>query len=382
MNLQQIKFTLLNKNQKYNIETKYIKWYFNIIENAVNENRTWYDGTKKHLKDYTYYERHHILPKSLFPEYKDFRDCEWNKAILTPKEHFIVHLLIWKHYKSIDYTYGEIKMSMAIRRIRCGFDFYNSILYTYYRLNLQHTKVTGEKLSKSLRKFYKNNISKNSYKIYIYDNNNNLIFTCNGNFSKFCKENNLPHGAFINSYKRNGERLYQLTNPKNKKYLKYKGWYALIDGDIQINNGYMSKNRINEYKESYKNRNYNLTESGRIKISISSRGRKKSIETINKFKKSIKNKHSKDKCYYAKKIIVFNSFNCFILYSNGEINNKLKEYNLPINVLIDSYRNNGKPIYKTNRASDISRLINNGNIKYKSWYAIDIYKLKFRINKV
>ena len=74
MNIQEIKYILLNKNPKYNIETKYIRWYFRIIENAINENRKWYKSTQKKNPNYKYYERHHILPKAkgMFTEYKDF----------------------------------------------------------------------------------------------------------------------------------------------------------------------------------------------------------------------------------------------------------------------------------------------------------------------
>ena len=42
------------------------------------------------------YERHHILPKakSLFPEYKSFKDNPWNEIKLSREDHFIAHELL------------------------------------------------------------------------------------------------------------------------------------------------------------------------------------------------------------------------------------------------------------------------------------------------
>ena len=44
------------------IENKYCKWYFSIISSARSKERT--------RNNEIYYEKHHILPKSIFPEYK------------------------------------------------------------------------------------------------------------------------------------------------------------------------------------------------------------------------------------------------------------------------------------------------------------------------
>lgn len=58
--------------------------YYNHIETAT------YD-------DNQYIERHHILPKSIFPEYiKD----DWNIAKLTAKDHFIAHHNLFKMFPS------------------------------------------------------------------------------------------------------------------------------------------------------------------------------------------------------------------------------------------------------------------------------------------
>jgi len=53
----------------------------------------------------TYFESHHIVPKSL-----GGIDDPSNLVLLTPKEHFIAHLLLFKHYKSVG---GEGLRKMA-----------------------------------------------------------------------------------------------------------------------------------------------------------------------------------------------------------------------------------------------------------------------------
>lgn len=60
-------------------ETKYCKWYFNIIEKAKT----------RILNDYK--EKHHIFPKSL-----GGTDSKDNIVELTAKEHYVVHHLLTK----------------------------------------------------------------------------------------------------------------------------------------------------------------------------------------------------------------------------------------------------------------------------------------------
>jgi len=89
-----------NKIQSHLVqETNYSRTYLNIILNAQQANRT---KLKKSHKDYVYYENHHILPKSIFPEYENLHYNKWNGVLLTAREHYICHALIWKHYKKLD----------------------------------------------------------------------------------------------------------------------------------------------------------------------------------------------------------------------------------------------------------------------------------------
>jgi hypothetical protein len=51
-------------------------------------------------------ENHHICPKAndMFPEYEDFRLHPWNKAPLTPRQHFIAHMILWKTFSVYSQT--------------------------------------------------------------------------------------------------------------------------------------------------------------------------------------------------------------------------------------------------------------------------------------
>jgi len=67
-------------------------------------------------------------------------------------------------------------------------------------------------------------------KIGIYDDLNNLIFLCKGNFEKTCNENNLPFMSLKKSYIKGGIPIYQSKKAKGDAIkngkTKYINWYA------------------------------------------------------------------------------------------------------------------------------------------------------------
>jgi hypothetical protein len=65
------------------IENKYKNWYYELIENRKN----------RIVDSETYYEKHHIIPRCL-----GGNNSKENLIYLTPKEHFIAHLLLVKMY--------------------------------------------------------------------------------------------------------------------------------------------------------------------------------------------------------------------------------------------------------------------------------------------
>lgn len=67
----------------------YIKRYIKFLMYCVRVNK----NTKC-----TYYESHHICPKSIFPEFKKFSQNPWNKIRLSGRQHFIAHIILAKAF--------------------------------------------------------------------------------------------------------------------------------------------------------------------------------------------------------------------------------------------------------------------------------------------
>lgn len=77
---------------------KYRLWYMKIINKAKLEKR---------VRGYSYYECHHILPKSLFPLWVSRKS---NLVLLTAREHFVCHLMLTRIFPSY-------KMKLAYSRL-------------------------------------------------------------------------------------------------------------------------------------------------------------------------------------------------------------------------------------------------------------------------
>jgi translation elongation factor P/translation initiation factor 5A len=250
--------------EKYFSSTKYINLYLKIISNANNLNRT---KLNKNDLLYIYYESHHILPKSLFKEYSNLKTYKWNKVLLTAREHFICHILLMKHYKSIKDKNGYIKMSRAVQRLSCD-GLHNSKIYASLKLNLSQSEYvkqkvreanTGKKHTDETKLLWSNQrkgkkkseqtkqkmrkpktqqhiLNMNKAKINIievYDENNNLMYK-NDNETKFidmCKINNLPSASLKHSYLNSGKKLFMTKNGEVQAIfnnsIQFKGWYAI-----------------------------------------------------------------------------------------------------------------------------------------------------------
>jgi len=230
-------------------ETKYSKWYLNIIQNAQSQNRT---KLSKSHEDYIYYENHHILPKSIFIEYSNLKENSWNSVLLTSREHVLCHKLIFKHYDKINFTHGKIKMAWALEGMR-----------VHSGENLNHSEETKEKMrefrkkngvwnkgktgvqeawnkgltkenSKIVRKMSDQKIGNknpmfgrtgknhhNSDQTILFDNIGNIVgeFESKRQLSKFCSENSIPLNGL---YKNKG--VEYLDGSRNGRYVKFNGW--------------------------------------------------------------------------------------------------------------------------------------------------------------
>lgn len=91
---------ILEKNK-----SDYIVEYINIINKALSEQRFKLDKTDK---NYIYYESHHILPKSLYPE---FKNCKDNIVLLNAIEHFECHKLLTKIFPTPEMTFAYLLMT-------------------------------------------------------------------------------------------------------------------------------------------------------------------------------------------------------------------------------------------------------------------------------
>jgi hypothetical protein len=98
-------------------ESKYTQWYFSIVNRAKADRRR-----KKHA----YYEAHHIIPESLGGP-----NTKANLVMLTPKEHYICHLLL---VKMLD---GQARFKMV---------------YAFFRMKGKHTAGSYHKFKQAYRK--------------------------------------------------------------------------------------------------------------------------------------------------------------------------------------------------------------------------------------
>ena len=148
----------------------YRKVYMTIIVNAIKENRK---KLSRDAENYVYYEEHHVLPKSLFPAWKNRKS---NLVLLTAREHFFCHQLLTKIYPSYAMSCALFYMcngnkhqrfvcsSRDYERARIDFSKWNSImrkgqdpwnkdisykdLYTDEERKLRFGKNKGRKCSK------------------------------------------------------------------------------------------------------------------------------------------------------------------------------------------------------------------------------------------
>lgn len=69
----------------------YIKQYRNLIRKSRNRQ-----------EKISHTETHHIIPKCMLSHKKSkIKNGKWNLVELTPREHFLAHKLLWKHYNKL-----------------------------------------------------------------------------------------------------------------------------------------------------------------------------------------------------------------------------------------------------------------------------------------
>lgn len=98
-----IHFYSTELTRKINIvDSNFLQLYINII------------NMSSMIVDYpnnVYTENHHILPKSVFPEYKD---CSWNIIKLTAYNHLMAHYYLHKAFNNAKFTHAFAQMKRVI----------------------------------------------------------------------------------------------------------------------------------------------------------------------------------------------------------------------------------------------------------------------------
>ena len=250
--------------------SKYTKIYFSIMNKAKSQHR------KKNNR--TYYESHHIYPKSLGGS-----NDEENLVLLTAKEHFVAHHLLTKMVEERQHI---IKMTHAFWRMCHSPQQKQQISATIYEnLRLSRGKIMSEKMTGKNNHFFgkthkdetklkmkkaakgrnphnyfggktypswnkgmtkndneslkrasnakmgsgnpmfgrtgEKHPNTNSYVLFDSENRNIGIFHSRKEFSIFCKNNKLP---FNGLYKTAKNESYYYDNSKNRMYDSFSGW--------------------------------------------------------------------------------------------------------------------------------------------------------------
>lgn len=112
---------------------------------------------RRYIKFITYYinneevelfEKHHIYPSSLFPEYKNLRKFKWNKCNLPLRAHYLAHFMLAKACGG-KMWFAFNQLSRLKKYIK-----YNSRLYEATRIHLREESSvlnTGREMSEELK---------------------------------------------------------------------------------------------------------------------------------------------------------------------------------------------------------------------------------------
>jgi len=121
------------------LNNKYTARYYKIINTVLELNRK---KLKRNNPDYRYYELHHIIPKSLGGD-----NSSANLIPLTPREHYICHLLLTRMTEGKN----RYKMLCAFNRItnRGQAEIKNSRLYNSIREDFSKSQAENYKGDKN-----------------------------------------------------------------------------------------------------------------------------------------------------------------------------------------------------------------------------------------
>lgn len=162
--------------------------------------------------------RHHILPKSVFPQFAKLHLHKWNEAYLTYADHYTAHYVL---SKALNNNYSVLS----------AFCYMNSMSTVRGELKKEELIGAEEYTRVMKQKSYLQSLrpNSNSKHIWIYDNEDKLVYKTFGNFEATCEKYGLPTQSLYMSM-RNNIKLYstyesEKTARANGK-LAYRHWYA------------------------------------------------------------------------------------------------------------------------------------------------------------
>ena len=245
----------------------FLKRYYKFILNCDIANSA---KTKEELG---YSEKHHILPTSMFPEYKSFSKYPSNKAILTYRQHIIAHVLLMKVYPNdVKMVYALNMMltsSIGNRKIPLSIDIrYKEKIKELVSLVMTkrtHSVKTKQKISNSAKG--KNKGKPSPYKGKTHTDESKLAMST------------VKLGKIASDTTR-AKMSESKSGENNPRY----GKSVSEETRIKISNSNKGKKRSKECRlnNSKAQTGKKLTEETKNKMSLSRIGKKLSIETKNK----------------------------------------------------------------------------------------------------
>jgi hypothetical protein len=196
----------------------------------------------------------------MFPEYINFKKYPWNLAKLTPRQHFIAHLILCKAYPSYNsqfFAFGVMQKSKSSKlheKLRKKHRKLLSELTKGKQSTLKgrtyediHGKQKAEKLKEEKRKLFANRTFSEETKIkmktnhanvsggnnpkaisgVLYNNTNEVVCTFKSiiELYKHCKKIGIPYRGITSP-----SWVYNpvITN-RNKKFIKFVGYHCVMN---------------------------------------------------------------------------------------------------------------------------------------------------------
>lgn len=126
--------------QDFFLDNRYSKWYLALVGQAQAQSRT---KLKKSDPLYIYYENHHIIPRSIFKNN--------DTVLLTPKEHFICHLLLTRMCRS---RRDQMRMLNAFQMMANTRNIGRVTSAIYQKLKYEISQAKSELSKGELNHFY------------------------------------------------------------------------------------------------------------------------------------------------------------------------------------------------------------------------------------